>query len=299
MTSTSSSDTAGTDPVNQPLAVAVRGLGKSFGSRAALRDLDVEVRRGEALGLLGPNGAGKTTAIRILSTSTAADAGHVRVLGLDPSRDAAVLRARIGVVPQEIALYDELTARENLEFFGRMQGVPPTRLDERVTWALTAAGLADRASDAVKTFSGGMQRRLNIVVALLHEPELVFLDEPTVGIDPQSRNHVHELVSTLRAKGTTLVYTTHQLGEVERLCDRIVILDHGRAIASGSLADLQSRVPARGGRRLALGSADRAEEARALLAAHGIEARLERDLPGLEEVFLALTGHELRDGGAS
>ena len=299
MASTSSSYKAGADPANPSLAIAVRGLGKSFGSRVALRDLDVEVRRGEALGLLGPNGAGKTTAIRILSTSTARDLGEVRVLGLDPSRDATELRARIGVVPQEIALYDELTARENLEFFARMQGVARTRSNERVTWALTAAGLADRASDLVKTFSGGMKRRLNIVTALLHEPELVFLDEPTVGVDPQSRNHVHELVANLRAKGTTLVYTTHQLGEVERLCDRIVILDRGHAIASGSLADLQSRVPARGGRRLALSSADRAEEARALLMAHGIEARVESELPGLEEVFLALTGHALRDGGAA
>ena len=275
-------------------AIRVRGLRKAYGAVQAVRGLDLDVARGEVFGLLGPNGAGKTTTVEVLEGYRDRDAGEVDVLGFDPGRADRDFRERIGIVLQHSELPPNLTVREVHRLFAGYY-TAPRDVDEVVE----LVGLGEKADARVKTLSGGQRRRLDLGVALVGDPELVFLDEPTVGVDPQSRNHVHELVANLRAKGTTLVYTTHQLGEVERLCDRIVILDRGHAIASGSLADLQSRVPARGGRRLALSSADRAEEARALLMAHGIEARVESELPGLEEVFLALTGHALRDGGAA
>ena len=275
--------------------VVVRDLVRVFGRQRAVDGLALEVRAGECLGLLGPNGAGKTTTIRILSTDCRPSSGSVRVLGLDPRTDAADIRARIGVVPQEIALYGGLSARENLAFFGRIHGLSGEALGARVDQALARAGLEERADDRVATYSGGMKRRLNLVAALLHEPELVFLDEPTVGIDPQSRNHVFDMVEELRASGTTLVYTTHLLGEVERLCDRIVILDHGRAVASGTLVELQRASPARASVRARLDCGARTAEARALLEERGIAYALEEDAPGLEEIFLALTGRALRD----
>jgi len=238
--------------------------------------------------------AGKTTTIRILSTLDAATSGEARVLGLDPRADAELLRARIGVVPQELALYEDLSGRENLRFFGQLYGVERRRLEERVERALEWSGLAERAASRVSTWSGGMKRRLNLVAALMHEPELVFLDEPTVGIDPQSRNRVFEMVEDLRARGVTLIYTTHQLGEVERLCERALILDRGRAIAAGTLAELRrASGGARGRARLAVG--DRADDARSLLEAHGIPCALEEQELALEDVFLALTGRALRD----
>jgi len=276
-------------------AIEVAGLVKNFGQARAVDGLSLVVQRGESLGFLGPNGAGKTTTIRILSTLAAPTAGSVSVLGFDPARDAAKLRGRIGVVPQEIALYDGLTGAENLTFFGRMHGLGGSDLRRRVEGALDQAGLTERAQHRVATYSGGMKRRLNIVAALLHEPELVFLDEPTVGIDPQSRNHVFELVDRLRARGTTLVYTTHQLGEVERLCDRIVILDAGRTIAEGSLDELRQGIVAADSTRDRIVAGTRTAEALALLRAAGIDARVEEDLPDLEQVFLTLTGHALRD----
>lgn len=285
-------------PTDSVPAIEVRDLVKTFGSARAVDGLSLAVRRGESLGFLGPNGAGKTTTIRILSTLAAPTSGSISVLGLDPARDSARLRGRIGVVPQELALYDGLTARENLEFFGRMHGLDPKRLDERADRALDEAGLAERAGDRVETYSGGMKRRLNIVASLLHEPELVFLDEPTVGIDPQSRNHVFELVDRLRAAGTTLVYTTHQLGEVERLCDRIVILDRGRTIAAGTFDELRRGIGRANGTRGRIEVGARSAEALAALRAAGIEARFDEELPDLEQVFLTLTGRALRDEDA-
>jgi len=281
-------------------AIQVTGLRRSFDSQKAVDGLDLTVLRGEALGLLGPNGAGKTTTLRILSTLTARDAGEVRVLGLDPAVDGAALRARIGVVPQEIALYDTLTARENLEFFSAAHGVPRARIASRVDWALEAAGLADRASSRVAHYSGGMKRRLNIVASMLHEPELLFLDEPTAGVDPQSRNHVFEFIETQRAAGMTLVYTTHLLGEVERICDRIVVMDRGRAVASGTLAELQELpiVQRALGAGLELAPGADLHEAARILSSAGIAAEVREAKPGLEEIFLALTGRGLRDGEA-
>ncbi len=276
-------------------AVRVQGLVKTYGDVRAVDGFDLNVERGECLGLLGPNGAGKTTTLKVLSTLAKPSDGRIEVLGLDPVRQGAEVRRRLGVVPQELALYEDLSAAENLAFFGRMYGVTPARLDERVGWGLEVAGLRDRASDRVQTFSGGMKRRLNIVAALLHEPELVFLDEPTVGIDPQSRNHVFEMVEGLHEGGMTLIYTTHQLGEVERLCDRIVVMDRGRALAVGTLEELQLQVAAGGSSGLEFEGDVNLSEVAALLREHGVEARVRENGLGLEEIFLALTGHGLRD----
>jgi ABC-2 type transport system ATP-binding protein len=276
-------------------AVEARDLVRTFGVQRAIDGIALCVDRGECLGLLGPNGAGKTTTIRVLATLCAPSSGSVRVLGFDPARDAAAIRARIGVVPQEVALYDGLSARENLEFFGRLQGMSGARLATRVAWALEQARLSDRADDRVETYSGGMKRRLNIVVALLHEPELVFLDEPTVGIDPQSRNHIFEMVESMRASGTTLIYTTHQLGEVERLCDRIVILDHGKIVAQGTLSELRELGGKSGARVIKLAPGAESERGLRLLADSGIAVAVEEESVGLEEIFLSLTGRALRD----
>jgi len=277
------------------LALQVRGLTRDYGGTRALDGLQLELRRGEALGLLGPNGAGKTTTIRILATLLAPTSGEVTVLGLDPRTHAREIRARIGVVPQELALYDDLSARENLEFFARLHGLGAALARERVPALLEIAGLSERARDRVGTYSGGMKRRLNIVAALVHEPELVFLDEPTVGVDPQSRERIYEMIEGLVARGIALVYTTHQLGEVERLCERIAILDRGRVVATGTLEELRAVVgPARVHTgRIEVGA--RAGEALALLERAGIAARAEEHAPSLESIFLALTGRALRD----
>jgi linearmycin/streptolysin S transport system ATP-binding protein len=277
--------------------IEARGLTRRFGERVAVDALDLTLAAGECLGLLGPNGAGKSTTVRILATLLRPSAGTVRVLGLDPVSEGERLRARIGVVPQELALYEQLSARENLEFFASLQGLTGTMLSDAVQQGLALAGLAERAGDRVKTFSGGMKRRLNIAVALVHGPELVFLDEPTVGIDPQSRGRVFEMVEALRTRGVAMIYTSHQLGEIERLCDRIVILDRGRKVAEGTLAELQRHpgVQQRGGAALRFAHAADAERARSLLAERGLAFELAEARPDLERIFLDLTGRALRD----
>jgi ABC-2 type transport system ATP-binding protein len=277
--------------------IEARALVRRFGERVAVDALDLELRAGECLGLLGPNGAGKSTTVRILATLLAPTSGTVRVLGLDPVREGERLRARIGVVPQELALYEHLTARENISFFASLQGLSGTMLADALQQGLALAGLSERAHDRVKTFSGGMKRRLNIAVALAHGPELVFLDEPTVGIDPQSRERIYEMVESLRARGVTMIYTSHQLGEVERLCDRIVILDRGRKVAEGTLAELQRHpaVQRRDGASLRFAAGRDAVRARSLLAERGLPCELEEDVPDLERIFLDLTGRALRD----
>ncbi len=278
--------------------VTARSLVRRYGDTVALDGLDLEVRRGECLGLLGPNGAGKSTTLRILSTLLAPTSGEVRVLGLDPVREGDRLRARIGVVPQELAVYERLSARENLRFFADLYGDAADRREE-VERLLEWTGLADRADELVKGFSGGMKRRLNVAAALVHRPELVFLDEPTVGVDPQSRNRIYEMVESLRERGMTTIYTSHQLGEVERLCDRIVILDGGKNVAGGSLRELQEHPDVRrgGAARLCFADVDAARAAAERLSSFAFE--LEEERPDLEQVFLDLTGHALRDEVAS
>jgi ABC-2 type transport system ATP-binding protein len=280
-----------------PLVIEARALTRRYGERLALDGLDLELRAGECLGLLGPNGAGKSTTVRILSTLLAPSGGNVRVLGLDPLAEGERLRARLGVVPQELALYEVLSARENLAFFGELQGLSGTMLADAVQQGLALAGLSERAREPVQAFSGGMKRRLNVAVALVHGPELVFLDEPTVGIDPQSRERIFEMVEGLRERGVAVVYTSHQLGEVERLCDRIVILDRGRKVAEGSLEELRRHpsVTRKGGASLRFAAGAEALRARALLEERGLAATLAEDAPDLERIFLDLTGRALRD----
>jgi ABC-2 type transport system ATP-binding protein len=249
-------------------AIEVQNLRKSFGATVAVDGISFGIARGEAFGLLGPNGAGKTTTIGMIVGSLRPDAGTVTVDGeRDPTRES--VRLRIGTAPQSIALYGDLTAEENLRFFGSLYGLAGARLAERVGWALEFSGLGPRRRDRASAFSGGMQRRLNLVAGLLHDPPVILLDEPTVGVDPQSRNRIFENIEALKRQGRTVLYTTHYMEEAQRLCDRVAILDRGRILAVDSVDGLIER--------------------------HGGEpvTRVERGT--LETVFLRLTGHGLRD----
>ncbi len=211
-------------------AIDVASLRKSYGTLTAVDDLSFTVARGETFGLLGPNGAGKTTTIGMIVGALSPDGGSVTVDGeSDPTRPA--LRQRIGVAPQALALYQDLTAEENLRFFGSLYGLSSGRLAERVLWALDFSGLAERRRDRVSAYSGGMQRRLNLVCGLLHDPPVILLDEPTVGVDPQSRNAIFESIERLKREGRTILYTTHYMEEAERLCDRVAIMDRGKILA--------------------------------------------------------------------
>ncbi len=218
------------------------GLSLSFGERLAVDDLSFAVRRGETYGLLGPNGSGKTTTISMIAGILTPDRGSVVVSGLSISAGSRGGKSAIGLVPQEIALYEDLSATENLRFFGRLQGMSGSRLDTRVGEVLDVVGLADRADDRIGEYSGGMKRRANIAAGLLHEPELLILDEPTVGVDPQSRNQILESIEALGGEGLSVLYTTHYMEEAERLCDRIGILDRGRLIAEGTRRELVARI---------------------------------------------------------
>ncbi|MDF1837065.1 MAG: ABC transporter ATP-binding protein [Planctomycetota bacterium] len=218
--------------------IEASGLERRYGEIQALKGTDLHLEKGEFLGLLGPNGAGKTTTLRLIACLEQRDGGQLSVMGHDPNKGSTQILGRLGVVPQELAIYDNLTALENLNFFAGMHGLTGTHKVDRVQWALQVSGLEDRAGDLVQGFSGGMKRRLNLVVGLLHEPDLVLLDEPTVGVDPQSRNHLFDMIEGLRGQ-VSLIYTTHMMGEIERLCDRIVIMDEGKAVVQGTLDELQ------------------------------------------------------------
>jgi ABC-2 type transport system ATP-binding protein len=279
--------------------IRLTAVRKRYGDTVALDGLDLAVARGEVFGLLGPNGAGKSTTMSILTGLVSPDAGEVSVAGGSPSDPA--IRAKIGLAPQSLALYPLLTGRENVEFFGRMYGLEGSALAQRVDAVLEFVQLADRQRDRVGGYSGGMQRRLNLAAALVHDPQLVLLDEATAGVDPQSRNAIYELVKALRGQGKTVVYTTHYMEEAARLCDRIAVVDHGRVLALGTLDEL---VAAHGGeatlivRRNGGETREAARDALARLnaiAADGAidEFRLER--PTLEQVFLNLTGRSLRE----
>ena len=294
---------------------------KRFGDVTAVAGISLEVRERACLGLLGPNGAGKTTLIRSIVGRVRPDSGGVRVFG-EPANSAAA-RRELGWVPQDLALYPLLTARENLDAFGRYQGLHGKPLRDAIAWCLEWASLADRAEAIVKTLSGGMRRRLNMAAGLIHRPRVVLLDEPTVGVDPQSRNHIFEMVEGLRGAGATVIYTTHYMEEAERLCDRIAIVDHGRVIAEGSKEELVARsfgtrsdvlmrldravdkaaewTAARGGtyrEGVAHFPVDKPAEIAALLDAAARDGLNVIDLvlrrPNLESVFLKLTGRDLR-----
>ncbi len=221
-----------------------QGLKKSYGNRAAVVDVSLHVAAGEVLGLLGPNGAGKSTTIAMVCGLTEPDAGQVQVAGHTLAGDADACKRRIGLVPQELALFEDLSALANVELFGALYGMPTALLKQRAAQVLDAVGLADRARDKPATFSGGMKRRLNIACALVHDPDVLLLDEPTAGVDPQSRNAIFDMLLALKAAGKALVYTTHYMEEVERLADRVQIIDHGRVVASGTLPELYRQLPA-------------------------------------------------------
>ena len=298
-------------------ALQVDDLARSFGARRAVDGVSFSVQRGETFGLLGPNGAGKTTTIHMMVGALRPDSGTIAIEGrADPTRPE--VRRRVGVAPQALSLYERLTGRENVGFFGKLYGLRGEALRGRVDWALNLAGLADRATERVEAYSGGMKRRLNLACALVHEPAVVFLDEPTVGIDPQSRNHIFETISVLKQGGLTILYTTHHMEEAQRLCDRVAIMDRGRILDVGTVPELierhggeatvegelseppdaTSEVPADAqidGHRFRLRT-DRPLEIIAELANAGLRFQtLQVRRPDLEAVFLTLTGRRLRD----
>lgn len=305
----------------------VSRLVKCFGATRAVDGVSFEVRPGEIYGLLGPNGAGKTTTISMICGLLKADSGEVIIDGTGFWTDPSRARRLMGVVPQEIALYEELSGRENLEFWGRLAGLAAKEAKQRAAELLEALALADRAHDALKKYSGGMKRRINLGCALLHRPRLLLLDEPTVGIDPQARLKLLEFIRDLAASGTAILYTTHYLEEAETLCQRIGIIDQGRLLAEGTLAELQQRL---GGRHLfqleanlagvqpdqwpgfaqqfqilqrsdrhlllaALNDCDPAAGLKALLALPVQVDNVSIKRPSLNDVFLELTGRALRE----
>lgn len=222
--------------------IRVEGLVKRFGDIHAVDGVSFEVREGEIYGLLGPNGAGKTTTFSMIAGLLGADAGRVTVGGVDVAADPLGVKRQLGVVPQEVAVYEELTARENLRLWAGLYGLAGSELDEAVDRALDEVGLAGRSKEPVERFSGGMKRRLNLSLGLVHRPKVVLLDEPTVGIDPQARASILEVVRRTATEGAAVLYTTHYLEEAERLCDRIGIIDHGKLLAEGTLTELKALV---------------------------------------------------------
>src|SRR5579875_546582 len=249
-------------------AVEVRHLVKTFGKQEAVKDLSLTIDRGEIFGLLGPNGAGKSTTIHMMCGYLEPTSGDTLIEGLSVSKQPRQVKRIIGVVPQEIALYQDLNALENLEFFGEIYGLSARERKERAEALLHLVGLYERRKEPVKKYSGGMQRRLNLAIALMHRPVFLMMDEPAVGIDPQSRQRIFEIIEQLRDQGTTILYTTHYMEEAEQLCNRIAIMDEGRIIASGSLEQLLAQ----------------RDQRREVQRPHG-----------LQELFIQLTGKTLRD----
>jgi ABC-2 type transport system ATP-binding protein len=308
----------------------IRGLHKSFGALRAVDGVSFEIGAGEIVGVLGPNGAGKTTTVSLIAGLLRPDGGEVLIDGSPLRGDTDPAKSKLGLVPQELALYEELSARENLRFFGGLQGVTGSALDTAISSTLLLVGLQDRASHRVATFSGGMKRRLNLAAGLLHDPRILLLDEPTVGVDPQSRNAIFDNLEALKKQGKALLYTTHYMEEAERLCDRIVIIDQGRVVAQDTLRGLYRSLPAlnqltvefgapladgpwlaevralsgvtsatTSGERLNVGMSDLSSGAPLVLgwlSEHGhAYQHVHSERGDLEAVFLALTGKTLRD----
>lgn len=304
-------------------------LSKSFKGNKAVQNVNLYLDQGESVGLLGPNGAGKSTTISMMSTLLKPTSGEIKLNGVNTLGKPEELRKVLGVVPQEIALYQELSAYENLRFFGSIYKLKGNELEKRVQYALETVGLKDRQKGLVKTFSGGMKRRINIAAALLHEPEILILDEPTVGIDPQSRNHILETVRELnRNKGTTILYTSHYMEEVEQLCDRLYIMDHGAVIAAGTKLELLSILSSEDTNKVELNHIDESfiQQVKEIEGVNKVEfsslqvkiiakkgsnlisnlvhlaekhhlqiVNFHTETPSLEDVFLHLTGRTLRD----
>jgi ABC-2 type transport system ATP-binding protein len=311
------------------MQLVAENLEKRFGAVVAVADVSFAAQPGAVLGLLGPNGAGKSTTVNMLAGLVRPDRGGVRIGGAPLGIGADPTKRRLGLVPQETALLDDLPTRMNLEFFGALYGLSGRGLAARIEAVLALTRLADRARDPPKEFSGGMRRRLNIACALLHEPQILLLDEPTVGVDPQSRNAIFETIEALAAQGRTIVYTTHYMEEVERLCDRVVVIDHGRVLADDTLDGLLASAPVPSlltltydtppdapaleevqalpgvtrvqleGHQLMVGAANLGTAAPRVLerlSARGFSCReLISRRANLEDVFLSLTGRSLRD----
>jgi ABC-2 type transport system ATP-binding protein len=308
--------------------IDVQQLRKTYGARVALDSVTLDVKAGEVVGLLGPNGAGKTTTLSILATLIAPDAGTLWILGLDARTQQAAIRRRLGFVPQSIALYPSLTAAENLRLFLRVHGLDRATSSNACQQALDVVGLTDRAGDPVAILSGGMQRRLNLACGIAHQPEILLLDEPSIGVDPQSRDRILRTIRGLADAGAAAIYSTHYMEEVERLCDRVFLIDGGRVIASGTVGEViamaddrprieftfagmapgdwyegidaieqPSQIGAAGRVTLALASVDAVPELlqRARGAAGGLREFNIRS-PNLSDAFMTLTGHSLRDG---
>jgi len=305
----------------------VSAISKAFGAIRAVDSVSFHVAEGEIYGLLGPNGAGKTTTISMVCGLLRPDAGEVFVNGKPFSANPVEAKRLMGVTPQDLALYEELSGRENLEFWGRIAGLKAAEARQRAAELLEALSLTDRANDALKNYSGGMKRRINLGCALLHRPKLVLLDEPTVGIDPQARAKILEFITELRAAGTAILYTTHYLEEAETLCQRIGIIDHGKVLAEGTLSQLQERlgeglvftvdadfggsspgewqgfaerfrILQQSEKQLvvaAVGNRDPADCLKALLALPIQLQNVSLKRPSLNDVFLQLTGRQLRE----
>lgn len=304
-------------------------LKKSYGELVAVNGVSLDAGAGETIGLLGPNGAGKTTTVSMIAGLVHPDSGAIRIEGRPLGGDTDPNKRRIGLVPQDLALFDELTAQANLQLFAALYDLEGAAAKRAIGEALELVGLADRAHDRVKTYSGGMKRRLNLAAALLHDPQILLLDEPTVGVDPQSRNAIFDNLEVLKQRGKTLLYTTHYMEEAERLCDRVIIIDHGKVVADDTLTGLYRLLPVTnllavelddGHQELRLdqlaalpgvlsakleagtlrvGVADLATETPRLLAwlverGH-VYRHVASERADLETVFLTLTGRSLRD----
>ena len=306
----------------------VNGLTKRYGKLKAVAGVSFRADSGETIGLLGPNGAGKTTTVSIIAGLLSPDSGEVLIEGKQVKSDTDPIKLKIGLVPQDMALYDQLTARDNLTFFAALYSLAGAKARHAIDEVLNLVALSDRAGDKVGTFSGGMKRRLNLAAALLHDPQILLLDEPTVGVDPQSRNAIFENLETLKKRGKTLIYTTHYMEEAERLCDRIVIIDHGKVVADDTVPGLHKLLPVTNVIAVELDHTDGFKPEQMLALPEVKSAALEQNTlrigvhdlsrgapgilrwlaenghsyhhvsseqPNLETIFLTLTGRSLRD----
>lgn len=250
---------------NKDCVMELQNMRKSYGTREVLKGISFQVQKGDVIGLLGPNGAGKSTLTKIIAGIEKADKGAVLFHGENIEKDSINFKKRLGVVPQDIALYEDLSAYDNVKFFGSLYGYRGVELRNRIEEVLAFVGLWDRRKECPLKFSGGMKRRLNIACSVVHSPEILIMDEPTVGIDPQSRNHIMQLIRTLQSRGTTVIYISHYIEEIEELCNRVIIMDYGRILVDGKKDIVKERYHDVGGE-------------------------------DLESIFLTLTGTDLRDG---